>query len=123
NYLAASSANARIWRVEPTPGVVMHAMSTGRGRISANLDEVRGAVGNLAAALDDLTTAWLALAGGLADTAAMAGGDDVGTAFAADYNTMAGAAWQGWRSSVVMLDGIAGGLATTGNNVAAAERD
>ena len=36
---------------------------------------------------------------------------------------MAAAAWQGWRRSVLMLDGIAGGLAATGNNLAAAEAD
>ena len=52
----------------------------------------------------------------------MAGGAD-GAAFAADYDAMAAAAWQGWRRSVLMLDGIAGGLAATGNNLAAAEAD
>jgi WXG100 family type VII secretion target len=124
NYLAATSANARIWRVDTGPtAVVLHAMSAGRGRISADLEDVRTAVGKLVAALDDLVGAWDALARGLTDTAAMAGGDDGGSAFAADYDTMAAAAWQGWRSSVLMLDGIAGGLAATGNNLATAEKD
>jgi 6 kDa early secretory antigenic target len=122
NYAAASTANARIWQIDAPSAVVMHAMATGRGKISADLEDVRAAVGALVAALDDLGAAWHALAGGLADTATMAGGDDVGTAFAADYNAMAGAAWQGWRSSVLMLDGIAGGLAATGNNMANAEK-
>ena len=36
---------------------------------------------------------------------------------------MADAAWQGWRSSVLLLDGIAGGLAATGNNLVQAEID
>ena len=53
----------------------------------------------------------------------MAGGDDVGAAFAVDYNAMADAAWQGWRSSVLLLDGIAAGLAETGNNLVKAEID
>jgi WXG100 family type VII secretion target len=123
NYVAASAANTRIWKVEAVPAaVVVHAMGTGRGRISADLEEIRTAVTRLVAALDGLAAAWGTLSAGLADTAAMAGGDDAGTAFAADYNTMVGAAWQGWRSSALMLDGIAGGLATTGNNLASAEK-
>ena len=123
NYLAAASTNARIWQGGGGPAaVVMHAMSTGRGRISADLQQVRTAVGALLVALDDLAAAWAALAGGLAGTGPMAGGDDVGTAFAADYTTMAGAAWQGWRSTMLLLDGIAGGLAATGNNLARAEQ-
>jgi hypothetical protein len=98
-------------------------MGTGRGHISADLEEIRDAVGRLVAALDDLAMAWTALAGGLTGTAAMTGGDDAGTAFAGDYNAMAGAAWQGWRSGVLLLDGIAGGLAATGNNLGKAEID
>jgi hypothetical protein len=63
------------------------------------------------------------LSAGLAGTAAIAGDDDSGAAFAADYDRMATAAWQGWRSAALMLDGLAGGLAATGNNVADAEND
>ena len=44
-------------------------------------------------------------------------------AFGADYDVMAAAAWQGWRRCDLMIDGIAGGLASTGNNLAAAEAD
>ena len=53
----------------------------------------------------------------------MAGDDDAGSTFATDYDGMAAAAWQGWRRSADLLDGIAGGLAATGNNLAGAERD
>ena len=36
NYLAASSANARIWRVEPTPtAVVLHAIISKTGTIES----------------------------------------------------------------------------------------
>jgi hypothetical protein len=98
-------------------------MGTGRGRISADIEEVRATVRRLVIALDGLGAAWVALADGLAGTATMAGGDDVGTAFAADYNGMVDAAWQGWRRSVLLLDGIAGGLASTGNNMVQAEID
>jgi len=72
---------------------------------------------------DDLAAAWRALHGGLLDSGGMAGGDEAGAAFAADYDVMAAAAWQGWRHSLLMLDGIAGGLAATGNNLAEAEAD
>jgi early secretory antigenic target protein ESAT-6 len=124
NYLAASSANMRIWRVDgASTAVVLRAMGTGRGRISADIEEVRATVRRLVIALDGLGAAWVALADGLAGTATMAGGDDVGTAFAADYNGMVDAAWQGWRRSVLLLDGIAGGLAATGNNMVQAEID
>jgi WXG100 family type VII secretion target len=122
NYVSASSANARIWRLDGA-AVVMHAMGTGRGRISADVEEIRTAVARLVDALDGLVAAWAALSAGLAETATMAGGDDVGVAFAADYNAMADAAWQGWRSSVLLLDGIAAGLAATGNNLVQAEID
>jgi hypothetical protein len=76
----------------------------------------------LVVATEDLAAAWRALHTGLAGSAAMAGGAD-GAAFATDYDVMAAAAWQGWRRSVLMLDGIAGGLAATGNNLAKAEAD
>lgn len=122
NYVAAAAANARIWHTDAAPATVaMHAMSAGRARISVDVEVVRDAVGQLVAALDDLGAAWVTLAGELAGTAAMAGGDDAGAAFAADYNVTADAAWQGWRSSVLLLDGIAGGLAATGNNLVEAE--
>ena len=130
NYLAATSANATIWQAQAGPAaVVVHAMAAGdgrgkgRGRIEADLEDIRTAVRALVVATDDLAAAWNALHGGLAGSAGMAGGDEVGAAFAADYDAMAAAAWQGWRRSVQMLDGIAGGLAATGNNLAAAEAD
>ena len=122
NYRSATAANARIWRLDSAVAV-MHAMGTGRGRISADVEEVRTAVARLVAALDGLVAAWAALSAGLAGTATMAGGDDAGAAFAVDYNAMADAAWQGWRSSVLLLDGIAAGLAATGNNLVQAEID
>jgi WXG100 family type VII secretion target len=122
NYRSATAANARIWRLDAAVAV-MHAMGTGRGRISADVEEVRTAVARLVAALDGLVAAWAALSAGLAGTATMAGGDDAGAAFAVDYNAMADAAWQGWRSSVLLLDGIAAGLAATGNNLVQAEID
>ena len=108
--------------------VVVHAMAAGdgrgrgRGRIEADLEDIRTAVRALVVATEDLAAAWSALHTGLAGSAGMAGGAD-GAAFAADYDAMAAAAWQGWRRSVQMLDGIAGGLAATGNNLAAAEAD
>jgi WXG100 family type VII secretion target len=124
NYLAAAAANARIWHADAARAtVVLHAMHAGRARISVDVEVVRDAVGQLVAALDGLGTAWVTLAGDLAGTATMAGGDDVGAAFAVDYNAMADAAWQGWRSSVLLLDGIAAGLAETGNNLVKAEID
>jgi WXG100 family type VII secretion target len=122
NYRSATAANARIWRLDAAV-VVVHAMGAGGARISVDVEVVRDAVGQLVAALDGLRTAWVTLAADLAGTAAMAGGDDVGAAFAADYNAMADAAWQGWRSSVLLLDGIAVGLAATGNNLVQAEID
>ena len=128
NYLAATSANTAIWQQQvSSTAVVVHAMAAGdgrgrgRGRIEADLEDIRTAVRALVVATEDLAGAWNALHTGLAGSAGMAGGDD-GAAFAADYDAMAAAAWQGWRRSVLMLDGIAGGLAATGNNLAAAER-
>lgn len=124
NYLAAASANSQIWHTNAGQAtVVLHAMDAGRARISVDVEVVRDAVRQLVAALDGLGTAWVTLAGNLVGTATMAGGDDVGAAFAVDYNAMANAAWQGWRSSVLLLDGIAGGLAATGNNLVKAEID
>jgi WXG100 family type VII secretion target len=124
NYLAAASANSQIWRTDAAQAtVVLHAMGAGPGRISVDVEVVRDAVRQLVAALDDLGTAWSTLASDLVGTATMAGGDDVGTAFAVDYNATADAAWQGWRSTVLLLDGIAGGLAATGNNLVKAEID
>lgn len=124
NYLAAAAANARIWRTDAAQApVVMHAMSAGRARISVDVEAVRDAVRQLVAALDDLGTAWVTLGDDLAGTAAMAGGDEAGAAFAVDYNATADAAWLGWRSTVLLLDGIAGGLAATGNNLVKAEID
>jgi hypothetical protein len=76
----------------------------------------------LVVATEDLAAAWSALRDGLAGSGGMAGGAD-GAGFAGDYDVMAAAAWQGWRRSLLMLDGIAGGLAATGNNLAAAETD
>ncbi len=124
NYRAATAANAAIWRQPTEPAVVaVHAMAAGRRhRIRADVEDIRAAVGALAAAAADLAGAWSALATGLAGTDAMAGGDHVGVAFALDYDGMAAAAWQGWRSSSHMIDAIAGGLAATGNNLAEAER-
>ena len=129
NYLAATSANTAIWQQQvSSTAVVVHAMAAGdgrgrgRGRIEADLEDIRMAVRALVVATEDLAGAWNALHTGLAGSAGMAGGAD-GAAFAADYDAMAAAAWQGWRRSVLMLDGIAGGLAATGNNLAAAEAD
>lgn len=122
NYTAAAATNVRIWRTGPSGAVVVEAMGTGRGRITAHLEEIRATVTGLVAATDDHAAAWDALATGLTGSYGMAGGDAAGLAFAADYDGMAAAAWQGWRSSTLMLDGIAGGLAATGNNVAEAER-
>ena len=124
NYLAAASANSQIWHTDAAQAtVVLHAMEAGRGRISVDVEVVRDAVRQLVAALDGLGTAWVTLAGDLVGTATMAGGDDAGAAFAVDYNAMADAAWQGWRSSALLLDGIANGLAATGNNLVKAEID
>jgi len=129
NYLAAGSANTTIWRAQTPSAVVVHAMAAGdgrgrgRGRIEVDLEDIRTAVRSLVVAEDDLAAAWRALHGGLLDSGGMAGGDEAGAAFAADYDVMAAAAWQGWRHSLLMLDGIAGGLAATGNNLAAAEAD
>ena len=122
NYRSATAANARIWRLDAAV-VVVHAMGTGRGRISADVEEVRTAVARLVEALDGLVAAWAGLSADLAGTATMAGGDDVGAAFAVDYNAMADAAWRGWRGTVLLLDGIAAGLAATGNNLVQAEID
>jgi WXG100 family type VII secretion target len=120
NYLAADAANTRIWRAG-SAAVLVHAMSAGRRRrITADLDDIRTAVGALVAAVADLGGAWIALGDALAGSGAMAG-DDAGIAFGADYDAMAAAAWQGWRSSMLLVEGIAGGLAATGNNLAAAE--
>lgn len=125
NYLAATSANAAIWRTGST-AVVVHAMAArdgrgrGRNRIEADLEDIRAAVNALVDATEDLAAAWSALHRGLGGSAGMAGGAD-GAAFAADYDVMAAAAWQGWRRTVQMIDGIAGGLAETGNNLAEAE--
>ena len=129
NYLAAGSANTTIWRAQTPSAVVVHAMAAGdgrgrgRGRIEVDLEDIRTAVRSLVVAEDDLAAAWRALHGGLLDSGGMAGGDEAGAAFAADYDVMAAAAWQGWRHSLLMLDGIAGGLAATGNNLAEAEAD
>lgn len=130
NYLAARSANGTIWRARfPSTAVVLHAMAAGdsrgrgRGRIEADLEDIRTAVRALVVSTEDLAAAWRALHSGLSDSGGMAGGDEAGAAFAADYDVMAAAAWQGWRRSLLMLDGIAGGLAATGNNLAAAETD
>jgi hypothetical protein len=127
NYLAATSANTTIWQAQvASTAVVVHAMAAGdgrgkgRGRIEADLEDIRTAVRALVVATEDLAGAWNALHSGLAGSAGMAGGADA-AAFAADYDVMTAAAWQGWRRSVLMLDGIAGGLAATGNNLAAAE--
>jgi ESAT-6 family protein len=129
NYLAASATNTRIWQAHaPSTAVVVHAMAAGdgrgkgRGRIEADLEDIRTAVRALVVAAEDLGAAWRALHTGLTGSAGMAGGVD-GAGFAADYDAMATAAWQGWRRSLLMLDGIAGGLAATGNNLAAAEAD
>jgi WXG100 family type VII secretion target len=130
NYVAATEANQQIWQGgTPSTTLVVHAMSagggrgTGRGRITADLEDIRATVAALAVTADELAAAWIGLGVGLVETAAMAGDDDAGAAFAADYDAMAAAAWQGWRSSTLMLDGLAGGLAATGNNLAAAEKD
>jgi filamentous hemagglutinin len=125
NYSAAASANARIWQVRTTPPrVVVHAMAAGGwGRITADVEDIRAAVAGLAAAVDDLAATWMDLRVALVGTGAMAGGDEAGAPFATDYDAMAGAAWQGFRSSLLLLDGITRGLAATGNNLAAAERD
>jgi WXG100 family type VII secretion target len=124
NYVAATTANTRIWHA-PSTSTVMYAMSapSGRGRINADLEDIRATVAALVATADDLGAAWVALGRGLAPTAAMAGDDDAGAAFATDYDAMAAAAWQAWRSVALMLDGLAGGLAATGNNLADAEND
>jgi WXG100 family type VII secretion target len=130
NYVAATEANQQIWQAgTPSTTLVVPAMSagggrgTGRGRITADLEDIRATVAALAVTADELAAAWTGLGVGLAETAAMAGDDDAGAAFAADYEAMAAAAWQGWRRTAVMLDGLAGGLAATGNNLAAAEKD
>ena len=120
NYLAAETANHRTW--QPSSAVVVHAMAAGRGRIRADVEDIRTSVRAVLLASDDLVAAWTALAARLTDSAAMAGGDDAGAVFGADYDVMTAAAWQGWRSCLLMIDGIAGGLAVTGNNLADAER-
>ena len=120
NYRAATVANHRTWHT--VSALVVEAMAAGRGRIRANVEDIRTAVRALVLAADDLMAAWITLAAGLTGSAAMAGGDDAGAAFGADYDVMAGAAWQGLRSCQLMVDGIAGGLAATGNNIADAER-
>lgn len=120
NYLAAETANHRTWR--SSSAIVVHAMAAGRGRIRADVEDIRTSVRAVLLASDDLVAAWTALAARLAGSAGMAGGDDVGAIFGADYDVMAAAAWQGWRSCLLMIDGIAGGLAVTGNNLADAER-
>ena len=120
NYRAAAAANHRTWR--SASALVVEAMAAGRGRIRADVEDIRTAVRALLLAADDLVAAWTTLAAGLTGSAAMAGGDDAGAAFGADYDVMAAAAWQGWRSCRLMVDGIAGGLAATGNNLAEAER-
>ena len=120
NYRAAAAANHRTWHT--VSALVVEAMAAGRGRIRADVEDIRTAVRALVLAADDLVAAWTTLAAGLTGSAAMAGGDDAGAAFGADYDVMAAAAWQGWRSCQLMVDGIAGGLAATGNNLADAER-
>ena len=120
NYLAAETANHRTW--QPSSVVVVHAMAAGRGRIRADVEDIRASVRAVLLASDDLVAAWTALAARLTDSVAMAGGDDAGAMFGADHDVMAAAAWQGWRSCLLMIDGIAGGLAVTGNNLADAER-
>ena len=128
NYVAAAAANDRIWRAgAPSIALVGHVTAgrnvTGRGRITADLEDIRATVAALAVAADDLTAAWTRLSAGLTGTAAMAGDDEAGVAFGTDYDRVAAAAWQGWRSTTLMLDGLAGGLAATGNNLADAEND
>ena len=59
----------------------------GRGRIEADLEDIRTAVRALAVATDDLSAAWSALHTGIAGSAGMAGGAD-GAAFAADYDAI-----------------------------------
>ena len=120
NYRAAAAANHRTWR--SVSALVVEAMAAGRGRIRADVEDIRAAVRALILAADDLVAAWTTLAAGLTGSAAMAGRDDAGAAFGADYDVMAAAAWQGWRRCQLMVDGIAGGLAATGNNLADAER-
>ncbi len=120
NYRAAAAANHRTWL--SVSALVVEAMAAGRGRIRADVEDIRAAVRALILAADDLVAAWTTLAAGLTGSAAMAGGDDAGSAFGGDYDVMAAAAWQGWRRCQLMVDGIAGGLAATGNNLADAER-
>jgi WXG100 family type VII secretion target len=120
NYRAATTANHRTWHT--VSALAVEAMAAGRGRIRADVEDIRAAVRALLLAADDLVAGWTTLAAGLTGSAAMAGGDDAGAAFGADYDVMAAAAWQGWRRCQLMIDGIAGGLASTGNNLAEAER-
>ena len=117
NYLGATTANAQIWPADPT----VRLTSAGR-RIDAEVDDLRAAVVALVASADGLVAAWTALATGLAGTAGMAGDDGPGAAFGTDLDRMALAALQGWRATVLLLDGITGGLAATGNNLVEAER-
>lgn len=117
NYLGATTANAQIWPADPT----VRLTSAGR-RIDAEVEDLRAAVVALVASADGLAAAWTALATGLAATAGMAGDDGPGAAFGIDLDRMALAAFQGWRATVLLLDGITGGLAATGNNLVEAER-
>ncbi|MDF3049597.1 MAG: hypothetical protein K0R87_1235 [Pseudonocardia sp.] len=117
NFVGATTANAQIWPADPT----VRLTSAGR-RIDAEVVDLRAAVVALVGSADGLVAAWTALATGLAATAGMAGDDGPGAAFGTDLDRMALAAFQGWRATVLLLDGIAGGLAATGNNLVEAER-
>ena len=129
NYLAATSANAAIWQQQvSSTAVVVHAMAAGdgrgrgRGRIEADLEDIRTAVGPSSSRRTTSPGRGTRCTPGSPDPPGWRAAT-TRAAFAADYDAMAAAAWQGWRRSVLMLDGIAGGLAATGNNLAAAEAD
>ena len=119
NYRSAAGANARMWTRSTAPTIA--AMSTGSGGLDADPDDLRITASALVGQRGRLDDGWRALGTALDTTAGMAGADPAAVGFGADHDTLAAAAWSGWRAACEALTALADTVAATGNNVLVAE--